>query len=62
MTATRENLIEEARNIRLSLPDLTAEEISEAIRVVLRYYSPKSPADAIEAIIDESRLDIAQSA
>ena len=62
MTATRENLIEEARNIRLSLPDLTSEEITEAIRVVLRHYSPQSTADAIEAIISESRLNIAESA
>lgn len=62
MTANRDNLIAEARNIRLSLPDLSTAELADAIREVLRHYAPQSEPEYLERIITDSRIDIAETA
>ncbi len=62
MTATRDNLIAEARNIRLSLPGLSPDEMTKAIREVLRHYAPHSKPDYLDDIIQESRINLSETA
>lgn len=61
MTATRDNLIQEARNIRHSLDGLSPSEVADAIREVLRYYAPKSCPDYLENIILEAMADTVET-